>query len=210
MKISTKDRLEKLIYQGDVYFSEISTFRDGNNLNYDNKLLHSVYNKEYLCSDLEYFRYDPLESATSIYFTNNDVNIKFKEDYKHAYCMYGFNTNWTRKDIIDLKMRSFGDHFALFDSKVFLESIYPKVHDLNIGKEPIFDYVKYYDIIPNQNIEGLTQIHKKRSYEYQREYRILANLNHNVINIGDVLKKCKNYIIRPIEDLDKIEYVFDN
>lgn len=102
-------------------------------------------------------------------------------------------------------MKHFGDHFAVFNSRVFLTAI---AHELNsIEGCPEFDFVKFYDIIPKESIKDLTPFHKKRYYGYQYEYRVIANLKKNIVNIGDVLSGRKDSMVLPIKEIDRIEYL---
>lgn len=205
-KIGPKKWLENLINKGDVYFGEFKTYRDDNSPDYQERLLHSVYGRENYRPELNFYRNDPLECAASIAFSDdNQISVKYHQKHTHALSLFGFSHQLPLDFKISKQMKNFGDHFAIFNSRVFLKALVPKLEKVYLGEFPDFGYVEYYEITPSRSIEGLTPFHKKKYYDYQCEYRITANLKDNIINIGDVLSSQNDSMILPIEKLEEIE-----
>ncbi|MFD2741947.1 MULTISPECIES: hypothetical protein [Sphingobacterium] len=209
MKVSSKERLESF-RNGDIFFSDFKTFRDDKNPNYIDKLAASVYGLEAKRPNYDYYRNDPLEGVKSIHFGENyEVKVTYRDDFAKVLCLFGFSHNWAPNSKISEEMSEFGTHFLIFNSRSFLTNLFPEVQKYSLGPSPVFDYVEFYDIVPNKNIDNLSQLHKKRYYEYQCEYRILANLNVDTINIGPSLTTENSSILLPIQELKNAEYIFE-
>lgn len=219
-KIGKKEFLKKLITDGQVYFSPIKYFRADESSDYSKKLNISLLNLESRFPQYDFYREDPLESISSIEFTNAlEGKVSFLEVHSHAFCFYGLKPYLDLNYKIDNRLSSFGNHFAFFDPKILIEKLEEKLISLGLHDSK-YNSVKHYEIIPGKNIKGLTQFHKKKHFEYQSEYRILANFRKigidipHSINIGSCLQlfddnnKLMNQIL-PIEKLYDIEFMFE-
>jgi len=220
IKVGSKEKLEKMVNKGQIYFGSLSDYRGEEQADYLQKLAIAVSNSEQRFKNFDFFRLDPLESIESITYSNNlseDFTLKYNEKHTHAFSVFGFAEKVDFDFKISEYMRQFGNYFILIKSRPFLEQLYPVLLNKNMSLNylPEYGYVKYYDIVPGKNLSNLTQFHKKRHYGYQCEYRIIATLppisisnKGSIINLGsksDVFPEFENNVqVLPIDELFKM------
>lgn len=188
IKVGKKENLERLVENGEIYFGAAEFYRGDEKPNYLQILANLLYNK----GDQKLATFDPLESASSIIYPSNpdeNVNVKFHQKHSHILSLYGFAKLVDIDFKISDNMKNFGyDSFTIFDSKFFLLELDKALQGIYIPEDkaqPEYGYVKYYDLTPGENIYELTQFHKKGvDFGYQMEYRVLANLPHDISKGG--------------------------
>lgn len=195
IKVGSKENLEKIINNGEIYFGSMSGYRNEDSVEYKHKLWIMLNNHESHFKNYNFFREDPLESVESIIYPSDLKDIytcKYHQKHTHVFSAFGFGEKVSLDFEISEFMRQFGDYFIIINSRSFLEKIYPILIKENISKNsPEYGFVKYFDVIPGGNLNNLTHFHKKKYYEYQYEYRLLGSFpsispekKGSIINIG--------------------------
>ncbi|WON94776.1 hypothetical protein [Sphingobacterium sp. UGAL515B_05] len=213
IKVGREEHLRDLVNNGKILFGSSRFYRGQDKPDYKTTLERVIYNQ----IDENLSTFDPLESASSIEYTNEGPIVNFSESHSHILSLYGFAPKVDFNFKISDKMREFGyKFFTIFDSKFFLEKLNLALGEINLTNvvsQPEYGYVKYYDLKPGENISNLTQFHKKKSdFDYQMEYRVIARLPQNeslnggcIVNLGCPLFKDSEWDdkaeVYPIEKL---------
>lgn len=202
IKVGSKEKVESIIEHGIVSFGTFDYYRNESSPDYKLKLNASLQNMESEYGESEFYTNDPLEGLQAIqYDGKGSPKLTFNNNYSHVLSMFGFAFDVPMDFSINNKMSEFGNYFAIFDTKIFIKNIFPILYKESFFPKPLYDYVTFYEIQNRVNIMALTQFHKKRFYDYQCEYRILANLKDRRVCIGDSLRNHPFSIVAPIEDL---------
>lgn len=213
MKIGNRDHLLKLKEDGEVHFGTYEGYRKQEKAEFE-LIKAKILNKAaIISSDFDSTRRDSMEGLhmglagklnMKIRHESGIIELKgiesklnlFQNDYTHLYCMFGFAPLLSEDFTFDQRLRHFGDHILLFDSKIFLSAL-----AANIQGNFHFDYVTYNDCSDASN---LGPFRKRQQYAYQYEYRIAANLTSTKLHIGDVLSKSTNTILITYEELNEL------
>jgi len=215
MKIGPRDRLQKLRDKGMVAFGTYERYRKQEATELL-RIKEKIRNKQPITfEDFDSIRRDSREglertinAKVNFKIINNEKKIEvealdaklnvFQNNYTHLFCMFGFAPTISNDFSFDNRLSHFGDHVLIFDSKLFLTTL------ANVLKNNFdFNYVSYY----NENVSDakLGPFAKRSAYSYQYEYRVAANLDDNIVCIGDVLATDKNTRLIKFEDLNKME-----
>lgn len=215
IKIGQRDHLQSLRDKGEVYFGTYEGYRQQETAELL-RIKEKIRSKQSITpDDFDLIRRDSLEGVdetipakANFKFKHegqtievNGIDAKlnlFQNDYTHLFCIFGFAPIVPSDFSFDNRLAHFGDHVLIFDSKVFLTAV---ANALKTNFD--FNYVSYYD---EDVVDAkLGPFAKRSTYSYQYEYRVAANLNNNVIYIGDVLATHENTHLIKFEDLSRIE-----
>lgn len=216
MKIGKRDNLLKLKDEGEVYFGTYSGYRKQEKVEFERIKDMFITKQSIRSDDFDLVRRDPLEGLDET--INGKINLKFKHkgdviniqeidrklnlfqnEFTHLYCLFGFALKLPADFNFDKRLRQFGDHALLFDSKVFLTALADRM-----PSKFDFDYVSYF----SNDFKMKGAFAKRAQYSYQYEYRIATNLDVSTIYIGDVLKNRDSTILIKTEDLNHLQLEF--
>lgn len=174
----------KELQAGNLYFKPVDYFKQGNNARFDNYENISTYIKKptgHIDVNGKVTQIDGMIESIGIDNVNND--------YTHIWCCSHLISGIAKQfddNIINDRMREFGDHLLLFtNTQEFFNRYTQSLNQQNIfSHADIIDYKN-----ENQSYNDLCINNKLSSYEWQNEYRIAARLNTVEavkINIGDL------------------------